>query len=282
MTGLEADIERLRSKNTGLTQESERLWTLAGLAKVSYPENSHSVLASIEPRSYWFNHRNEVILRVVRRFPPGGRIYDVGGGSGYVSLRLREAGFETLVIEPGPQGARAAHDRGLPVVRAAFQDLQIEDASVPALGLFDVLEHIENDLEALRNLWRILPLGGRLYLTVPAHGALWSKEDDVAGHYRRYGAGSVSRVLRQAGFEVEFVSYFFSILVAPIFLFRALPSRLGVRRANQASETANEHSLPSNAIGVMFRKSFDRELRVFDAGGRIGFGASCVVSARKA
>ena len=70
----------------------------------------------------------------------------------------------------------------------------------------------EDDVGALRSVHRILASDGRLFLTVPAHSALWSNEDVYVGHYRRYGKRSVSSVLHEAGFEVEDDALFEAII----------------------------------------------------------------------
>src|SRR5690606_21548140 len=127
---------------------------------------------------------------------PGGPIFDIGGGNGFVARGLAAAGFPAVVIEPGPTGARNAQARGLsPVVCAALDDAGFLPGSVPAAGLFDVLEHIEDDLGAMATLSALLPPGGRVYLTVPAYQWLWSSEDELGGHHRRYTRASLARAV---------------------------------------------------------------------------------------
>ena len=184
-----------------------------------------------------------------------------------------------MVVEPGPVGTANAVSRGFAVIAAPFQDLSIEDGTIPAAGLFDVLEHIEDDAAALANLYRVLKPGGRLYLAVPAHNFLRSDEDDRAGHFRRYSSPMLRTRLEKAGFQIEFGSYFFGILLIPIFLLRTLPSRLGfLRRDNNVAE---DHTLPARLRSV-FARSLNREVLRVAAGKSISFGASCLVVARKA
>ncbi len=61
-------------------------------ADISYPLSGHRIMAELEETSFWFNHRNDVLMTAIRRFPPPGPILDVGGGNGYVSLALKRAG----------------------------------------------------------------------------------------------------------------------------------------------------------------------------------------------
>ena len=79
------------------------LWFSKKLGPISYPEDGNSNCFEFENESFWFKHRNNCIIAMVRTFPPTGIILDIGGGNGIVSLALQEAGFKTILIEPGNQ-----------------------------------------------------------------------------------------------------------------------------------------------------------------------------------
>lgn len=267
---------------SGLQRDAEGNWAAAHSGEVSFPEEAHADLAVIEDSSYWFAHRNAVIASIVGQFPPGGTIFDVGGGNGFVSRGLSRAGQDCVVIEPGIAGVRVARQRGLKAIHSNFEALLAPPESIPAIGLFDVLEHIEDAGAALSALNRSLCPGGMIYVAVPAFSFLWSVQDSYGGHFRRYTLGGLARNLRQSGFDPLFGTYFFSSLVAPVFLLRTLPSALGFRRGeNAASNGANEHRLPAGAIGRALQGSFEWEARRISAGRTVPVGASCVIAARK-
>ena len=69
---------------------------------ISYPDEGLNILADIEARSFWFNHRNAVISAVVRQYPPSGPIIDIGGGNGFVSQGLIQSGSKLLSFSPRP------------------------------------------------------------------------------------------------------------------------------------------------------------------------------------
>jgi SAM-dependent methyltransferase len=257
-----------------LVRRADGRWTLGATSDVSYPAGGHASIAHIEETSFWFNHRNAVIAAAASRFAPPGLLFDIGGGNGYVSVGLRQAGFACAVIEPGPVGAGNAARRGFAVVQAPFQDLQVPSDSIPAAGLFDVLEHIPDEEAMLANLLRVLKPGGRIYIAVPAYQALWSGEDDHAGHFRRYTLQELEAKLSHAGFIPEYGTYFFRPLILPIFVLRALPYRLGMRGANNA---AKDHGRPPR----WFSDLLETEHRHIASGGRLRFGASCLAVARK-
>jgi len=269
----------IQSIAPALTCDPDRIWRAAATRSVDYPDRANAFCAAIEPASFWFNHRNRMIVELVRRFPPAGTIADIGAGNGYVSLGLSQAGYSTMVIEPGPSGARTAHARGLaPVVCATIEDAGFKPASLEAAGLFDVLEHIEDDERFLNGLRGVLTPGARMYLTVPAFTGLWSSEDDLVGHHRRYSIGALRDRLARSGFTLEYATYFFAPLPLPLFLLRTLPSRLGLRRTLDPDQIAAELK-PASALGTLMMQLLRYEVAVVRAGRRLPFGTSCLAAA---
>ena len=248
------------------------------MTNTAFSADDQALLAEIEPDSFWFKHRNDVISALVRRFPPTGRIFDIGGGNGYVSLGLKHAGFDCVVIEPSEAGAANAAHRGLPVVQRSLESITDSQNSIQAAGMFDVLEHIEDDSTALANLHRALTPGGRLYLSVPAYQALWSSEDVEAGHFRRYTLGGLRRMFVSAGFSMEYATYFFAPLVIPLFVIRTLSRR---KVAKTGAEIAADHTLPSGLVGNVLARALRCELRMISRGRTVPSGTSCLVVARK-
>lgn len=80
----------------------------------------------------------------------------------------------------------------------------------------DVIEHIENDGEALSAMWDLLKSPGELILTVPAYGWLWGGEDDISMHKRRYTIKRLRSAIQQTKFTEEFSSYFNFSILAPM------------------------------------------------------------------
>jgi SAM-dependent methyltransferase len=278
--GLAPDI---RPWARGLSLSADGLWrATTPAARVSYPEGGHDLLAPIEATSFWFGHRNDCLLRLLERCPPPGLLFDVGGGNGFVTRALTRHGIAAVMVEPGEGGARNARARGVAtVICAGFEEADFPDRSLPAVGLFDVLEHVAAEQSFLRAVRAKLAPTGRLYLTVPAYGWLWSEADGYAGHHRRYTRGRLTRALTGAGFQVEFVSYFFSFLVVPVLLSRALPYRAGWRCGRRVGQDEAAHAPPTGLKGALLRRLQRWECE------RIGvtplpFGASCLAVARPA
>nr|WP_285230060.1 class I SAM-dependent methyltransferase [Neorhizobium galegae] len=265
----------------GIRKQPSGEWSSDNATEVSFPIDVQTELARIEDASYWFAHRNKIIANVVDLFPPSGPIVDVGGGNGFVARGLIQRGYHAMVVEPGELGTATCRVRGVPVVRAAFQDIDPPKAGTAAIGLFDVLEHIEDDVSALRRMEETLKVGGMLYLAVPAYQRLWSQEDIDGGHYRRYSLSGLAKRLQECGFSVEYQTYFFASLVLPMFVLRTLPTMIGQRPKVNMTQTASEHRLPKGMIGDWLGRSFDKEERAIRSGRTVSFGTSCLIAARK-
>lgn len=257
------------------------IWFARKQSVVSYPAHGNADCLAVEDRSFWFRHRNRCIVSVVRRFSPDAAFLDIGGGNGFVARGLIQSGITCALIEPGIDGALAARARGIdPVICARLEDAGLPRGSVAATGMFDVLEHIEDEQAALRQVNELLTAGGRLFLTVPAYSFLFSADDAAAGHYRRYTVSNLSRALARSGFRVEFASYMFAPLPPIVFAVRTLPSRLGLRRGQDPERDASEHA-PHGAGAKLMDRLLAAELRRIEAGRVVPFGGSCLCVAVK-
>lgn len=266
---------------TNLTWNEAGFWVTEAAQAISYPDDGNEICYSLEDDSFWFRHRNRVLATVMHNYPPGGDVFDVGGGNGYVAAGMERAGFPTVLVEPGMSGARNAVRRGLQhVVCGTTDDAGFAPATLPAIGLFDVLEHIADDAQFLAKLGRLLMPGGRIYLTVPAFQMLWSDDDQFAGHYQRYTTKSLADTLAKADFDVEYRSYFFSFLPPPVFLLRTIPSWLGIR-ANTTSTTAKqEHAKRGGFVGRLLERIMEWERNRLANGWTMPIGGSCLAVAR--
>ena len=222
-----------------------------------------------------------MILEFVRSSHRRGMFLDVGGGNGYVAKALISAGIQCVLIEPGVDGALAARARGVdPIICARLEDADLPSGCAASVGLFDVLEHIEDEAAALRLIHSILEPNGRLFLTVPSYQSLYSSEDVAAGHFRRYTILRLHRVLAKSNFRVEFSSYIFTPLPPLIFVARTIPTRFGMRHWERHETAGSEHTPRGPAAWVMDRM-LDLELRHLRARKRCPFGGSCFCVAVK-
>ncbi|KAA1251994.1 class I SAM-dependent methyltransferase [Mycobacterium simiae] len=265
----------------GLELRVDGIWFARQHASVSYPEHGNAACLEVEDRSFWFRHRNRCIASVVRRFAPQDALLDIGGGNGYVAKGLLAAGLACALLEPGIDGALAARARGVdPVICARLEDVGMAPGSVGAAGMFDVLEHIEDEAGALRQVRSLLRPGGLLFLTVPAYTFLFSADDVVAGHFRRYTLRSLRRAVIGSGFTQLYATYIFAPLPPAVLLLRTLPTRVGLRQPADAELQTSEHVREGISARIIDRL-LDKEAQRIEAGGTIPFGTSCLAVCSK-
>lgn len=261
----------------GLQRNTDGVWRGRGSEPVSYPARGNTACFALEDSSFWFAHRNACLLALLRRFPTAGPFFDIGGGNGFVTAAVQtEAGVPVVLVEPGADGIRHAQTRGLhTLVQATLKEACFRDGSLPAIGFFDVMEHVDDEQEFLGEIRRCLAADGRIYLTVPAGRWLWSDADMQAGHFRRYTFASLQRALTGAGFRPLFMSKMFSLLSLPLFLCRSLPSFFGHRRL-PAQSYASQH----RPVGrTLMEQVWLWELGRLARGRSIPWGTSCLAVA---
>lgn len=255
---------------------------VADAGQISYPADQNAECFRLEDGSFWFTHRNKCIVAAVRRFPSDGFILDVGGGNGFVAQGLIDAGFQAVLLEPGGMGARNAREaRRLPtVINATLSEAGIRTGCVPSVGLFDVLEHIEDDRAFVRQLTDIVRPGGFLYLTVPSFHWLWSTADVEAMHYRRYTRRSLATALA-GGFDVLYSTYLFERLVPMFMLMRVIPYRLGLSRSREAHSYEREHAVGSVRLSDALARILGHEVAAIASGKSLAVGSSLLAVARR-
>jgi SAM-dependent methyltransferase len=262
---------------------SEGWWVSCKVSEVSYPTDGNKLCFDVEESSFWFEHRNRCIVQALKLFPPDGPVFDVGGGNGFVARAIQDSGFDVVLVEPGLSGVQNAVKRGVrQVVRSTLQDADIIPGTLPAVGLFDVLEHIRDDRDFLVTANRLTVAGGRIYLTVPAYKWLWSNEDLLAGHFRRYTVHSLSNVMRDAGYVIDFATHLFSFLPPAVLLRRVVPYRLGLRSSGLSEKAIrSDHQISHPAVRRAIEYLTRRELSAMSKGRAVRFGGSYLVVARK-
>ncbi|MES2503665.1 MAG: methyltransferase domain-containing protein [Myxococcota bacterium] len=216
-----------------LQLDKNGVWVGKEDLSISYPDSSNDECLKIEDLSFWFRHRNEVISSVIRQFPFENGFADIGGGNGYQLQQIARSFPErdSFLIEPGYQGCLNARSRGISnVYNMFFQNFDFSANRVGGIGLFDVIEHVDDDVQFMTQLRNHIPRGAYVYFTVPAYQFLWSDVDSAAGHFRRHTTKTMKKLAKQAGFNWLWSSYFFSYAILPLFLLRSMPYHFGRRR----------------------------------------------------
>jgi 2-polyprenyl-3-methyl-5-hydroxy-6-metoxy-1,4-benzoquinol methylase len=274
----------IKSISDELQKGDDGIWYSRDNLNVSYPQDGNERCFAVEDSSFWFHHRNKCIVSIVKSYPPenNGTIFDIGGGNGFVSLGLQKAGFDVVLVEPGPIGTSNARKRGIKnIICATTETAKFKKNSLPAVGLFDVIEHIEDDILFLKSIRVIMKREGYLYVTVPSYPFLWSMEDVSAGHFRRYTLKGITRVIKSSGFEILFSSYIFRFLPIPIFFLRSLPYKIGLRKKKgMLRNISRVHVVKSGPFGNLLNAVLELEIANLDNNRVMKFGGSCLIVAK--
>jgi SAM-dependent methyltransferase len=137
----------------------------------------------------------------------------------------------------------------------------------------DVIEHIDDDVGSISAIRALLVPGGKCIFTVPAYMFLWSAHDEMNQHKRRYTLPELNERLVQAGFTVEKISYYNTLLFPAVFLVRMLNNVL-------QREGAPDTDMPGSAMNYVLKKIFGIEkylLRYLN----LPFGVSVLAVVRK-
>lgn len=250
---------------------------------ISYPNYGNDNCFLIEENSFWFRHRNNCIIEMIKNFgsPGVGPIFDIGGGNGFVSMGLLNAGFDVVMVEPGPKGAFNAKKRGVDhVICATTHTAKFQPSTIPAIGIFDVVEHIEDDIGFLNHLWELLVPGGMLYLTVPAYQLLWSQEDEEGGHFRRYTLSNIKKKMMHSGFNILYSTYIFGYLPPLIYFLRTIPYKksTGVKTS---SNNTRHHFSPKGLSSKIQNTLHALEIKKIKKNKEIKIGGSCMLVGQK-
>ena len=155
---------------------------------------------------------------------------------------LRDIGFTNVRgVDASDEAIRYCTAKGLgPVERGTILSVPVADGSQALVLATDVIEHVENDARALREIMRILAPDGFGLITVPTFPSLWGLQDRRAQHKRRYRLGPLLRQLRSAGLTPSRAYYFNYLLFVPIWLARQV-----IRVLRIELESENEVNSPT-------------------------------------
>jgi SAM-dependent methyltransferase len=237
----------------------------------------HAIDAAIEETHWWFSGRRRLFARELARGGVTARAcaLDTGTSAG-VNLRLlRELGFRNITgLDISEDAIAFCEGNGFgPVEHGDICAMPFADDSFDLVLATDVIEHVEEDDGALREIARVLRPGGTLLLTVPAFELLWGLQDRVAQHKRRYRLKPLAEKLTIAGLRVQRAYYFNYLLFIPILLARRAIDALGLRWKNVAQANAP-------LLNGMLAAIFDWDIRTAPLV-KPPFGVSILVMAAK-
>jgi 2-polyprenyl-3-methyl-5-hydroxy-6-metoxy-1,4-benzoquinol methylase len=252
----------------------------------SYDPRYFEPLFAAEERHFWFVARNKVICSLAKKALKqvnGVDILEVGCGTGNV-LQALEKDFPGAnltgmdLFQEGLQFARRRVHCGL--VQADLADPPF-NRQFDLLGMFDVLEHIQEDRRVLAHAFEQVKPGGWLLLTVPAEPKLWSYFDVASHHVRRYTLQELNEKVQQSGFAVEFSSPYIAATYPLVWLTRNTKEKSGSNDELSVQNKAEDELKIIPVVNEIIRGVLSLEADWLFRGRKLPFGSSLVMLARK-
>jgi SAM-dependent methyltransferase len=252
----------------------------------SFNASAFEFLFQMEQKHFWHIGRRELILDIMRRNIPNlakARMLEIGCGNGSVLAFLKRNGIELVGGDIFMEGLAFCRQRvnSIPLYQLDVMALPFRN-EFDVVGLFDVLEHIDDDARAIQEISQALKQKGMLLITVPAHQFLWSYFDENSNHRRRYQKDELLAKMEQAGFTVKKISYYMFFLF-PVLAAIRLIGNIKKHARKENKKLTIDASLETKTIPILnevFLASLRLEkflLRYFN----LPFGASLVVLAEK-
>ncbi len=229
-----------------------------------------------EDRHWWFISRRKIVQKVLDSYLSGRErrgILEVGCGSGG-NLELLSKYGDLHAMELDDYARDMAARRGIcPVKKGSVPDNVPFSESFDLVCILDVLEHIDDDLRALQEMRKMLNPHGKLLLTVPAFGFLWSTHDVALAHKRRYRKKQLIRLVKRAGFRTVYSTYFNTVLFPVVAVTRFLNKALG-------KKGGTDLNMPSYFMNTLLTKMFSSE-KFLIPGISLPVGVSILLMAEK-
>lgn len=237
--------------------------------ETEYKESGFATLRTMQEQHFWYRGRHRFLLAALDRFQPGGGALsagvDLGGGIG---------GWLRYLIDrrPGRYAHLALADSSEIALRMAGNVLphSVERYQIDLMHLgwndqwdcaflLDVIEHLPDDVEAIRQAAQALKPGGYLFVTTPALHQLWSYNDEVARHLRRYSRQDYAHLARAAGLDLCDARYFMFLLSPLYWLARRGKKTDGMSEEEKAALSEEAHQVPFGPVNAMLSSIFALE-----------------------
>jgi SAM-dependent methyltransferase len=188
--------------------------------------------AELEERHWWYVGRRRLFARELARHGvgPEAAVLDIGIGAGANLRMLRDLGLTGVTgLDFSDEAIRFCGEKGFGgLIRGDICALPFAGASFDFVLATDIIEHVDDDVGALKEIRRVLRPGGTVLVSVPAFDQLWGLQDRISHHRRRYRLAPLANKFEQTGLRLSRAFYFNYLMFLPIWIVRRLIDRLHI------------------------------------------------------
>lgn len=252
-------------------------------------QHTYAIMDEVEGSHWWFVGRRAILESFLRRIAASLqrsfastnvdksvsiplRILDVGCGTG-ANLEMLSQFGEAEGVDVSDDALAFCTQKGLKAQKGLAETLPFDDEAFDLTTALDVIEHLDDDVAGLSEMYRVTRKGGYSLIFVPAYMFLWGVQDDISNHRIRYTRKQIVDRFKRAGYAIERATYANWTFFTPIFAGRTLMRLTGIK-------PESENNVNISALNGVFGKILGSErfwLRNFD----FPFGVSVVIVARK-
>ncbi len=195
--------------------------------------STYEVEAKVEAAHWWFVGRRYLFGQIITdlNLTRAANILDIGTSTGTNLRMLRDLGFANVRgLDFHDEAIRWCLEKSLGAVdKGDICAIPSEDNAYDFVLATDIIEHVDDDIKALTEVYRVLKAGGYALVTVPAFQSLWGVQDEVSQHKRRYKRDELITKINIAGFEIVESCYFNYWLFLPIWIVRRIIHLMGIK-----------------------------------------------------
>lgn len=239
-------------------------------------KREYNKLHMLEKKNWYFVSRRHFFLEILERFfayRKDIKILDLGCGSGQMFKSLSKYG-KVVGVEPSQYALKFAPKDTLRVCGDG-EKVPLTSSSFDLIAAFGVLEHIKDDEQTLREMFRLSKKKGVVMIEVPAYQFLWSAHDMALHHYRRYTKKSLVKKVEKAGFRINKAGYIFTTIFPAVVFLRAVKKIVGGREAK--TDGMEKVPLPIQKFLILVNRLESKLAKRFD----MPFGVSVFALAEK-
>lgn len=237
--------------------------------------HAYEEMAKTQDHHWWFKARREILNQEISKLnlPANAQILEIGCGPGGNIKMLQQHGIVSAV-EMDKFAREFATSKTNVAVREGWlpDNLPFITETFDLVCMFDVLEHVFEDVDALAAIETLLKPGGVLLITVPAYQWLFGKHDKMLHHHRRYTLAGITKTLLKKGYKPFRQTYFNSLLFPLVIITRIFDF---LSRSTESLGSAMPGEFTNKVLYQLFR--FERILL---KNGKLPFGTSILVIAR--